>query len=165
MFLMEGVQSAESLHLLWQVGMDGCKFSYEQHAFKARLPRLWLTAEFQDMRHLFPVVMAFQVFWKDLTNRRVRVGLESKRLVECVNNETSKDTGLMALIRPLVLLLLLNNIQLCAHLYESKCSEESSGYLKCPSEKHYGNSLTFINKCHLVLINKTLMLYVCSDAV
>ncbi len=31
----------------------------------------------------------------------------------------------MALIRPLVLLLLLNNIQLCAHLYELKCSEES----------------------------------------
>ncbi len=80
------------------------------------------------MRHLFPVVMAFQAFRKDLSNRSVRVGLASKRLVECVNNQTSKDPGLMALIRPLVLLLLLNNIQLCAHLYELKCNEESLSF-------------------------------------
>ncbi len=124
MFLPAGVQLAESLHLLWQLSRDGCKFSYRQRSFKARWPRLWLTEEFQDMRHLFPVVMAFQAFGKDLNNRRVRVGLASKRLVECVNNQTSKDPGLMALIRPLVLLLL-NNSQLSAHLYELKRSEES----------------------------------------
>ncbi len=80
------------------------------------------------MRHLFPVVMAFQVFGKDLSNRRVRVGLALKRLVECANNQTSKDPGLMALKRPLVLLLLLNNIQLSAHLYELKCSVESLSF-------------------------------------
>ncbi len=55
----------------------------------------------------------------------MRIGLESKKLVECVNNQTSKDPGLMALLRPLVLLLLLNDIQLSAQLYESKSSEES----------------------------------------
>ncbi len=125
MFLPAGGQSAESLHLVWQVGKDGCKFSYGQLAFKATWPRLWLTEEFRDMRHLFPLVMAFQAFGKDLSNRRVRIGLESKKLVECVNNQTSKDPGLRELIRPLVLLLPLNNIQLRAQLYESKSSEES----------------------------------------
>ncbi len=95
---------------------------------KARWPRLWLTEEFRDMRHLFPVVMAFQAFGKDLSSRIVRIGLESKRLVECVNNQTSKDPGLMALIRPLVLLLILNNIQLSAQLYELKSSEDSLSF-------------------------------------
>ncbi len=81
------------------------------------------------MRHLFPVVMAFQAFGKDLRTRMVRIGLVSKRLVECVNNQTSEDPGLMALIRPLVLLLLLlNNIQLSAQLYELKSSEESLSF-------------------------------------
>ncbi len=46
MFLPTGVQSAESLHLVWQVSKDGCSFSYRQLAFKARWPRLWLTEEF-----------------------------------------------------------------------------------------------------------------------
>ncbi len=122
MFLLAGGQSAESLHLVWLVGKDGCKFSYGQLAFKARWPRLWLMEEFRDMRHLFPVVMTFQAFGKDLSNRRDRIGVESKKLVECVNNQ---DPGLITLIRPLVLLflLLLNNIQLSAQLYESKSSE------------------------------------------
>ncbi len=136
MFLLAGVQLVESLHLLWQVGRDGCKFSYRQRSFKARWPRLWLTEEFRDMRHLFPVVMAFQAFGKDLSNRRVRVGLTSKRLVECVNNQTNKDPGLMALIRPLVLLLLHNNILLNAHLYELKCNEKSQSFfpLQCQQQ-------------------------------
>ncbi len=58
----------------------------------------------------------------------MRIGLESKKLVECVNNQTSNDPRLMALIRLLVLLLLLNNIQLSAQLYESKSSEESLSF-------------------------------------
>ncbi len=90
------------------------------------------------MRHQFPVVMAFQALQKDLSNRRVRVGLAYKRLVECVNNQTSKDLGLIALIRPLILLLLLNNIQLCAHLYELKCSEESLSFFHCKANRRIG---------------------------
>ncbi len=79
------------------------------------------------MRHLFPVVMAFQAFGKEMSNRSMRAGLASKKLVEGVNNQISKNPGLMGLIRPLILLLL-NNIQLCEHRNELRCSDESLSF-------------------------------------
>ncbi len=88
--------------------------------------------------------MAFHAFGKDLNKRRVRVGLAFQRLVECVNNQTIKDPGLIALIRPLVRLLLLNNIQLCAHLYEFKWSEESLSFFHFRANWRIG---TQVSRC------------------
>lgn len=71
---------------------------------------------------LIPVVLALYLWACDLRNKKIVFRIDNSALVSAVNKQTSKDKQIMKLIRSLVLLTMLNNIQFRAIHIDGACN-------------------------------------------
>ena len=65
---------------------------------------------------LIPIVIALHLFSNQLSNKYIVLHTDNMSLVHVLNNQTSKCSKTMALVRKLVVHLLLNNINVRAQL-------------------------------------------------
>jgi len=92
----------------------GCGAIFGQRWAQFRWPRSWKRAQFmKDMSFLemVPVVLALYLWADKLSNKKILFHIDNLALVSILNKRSSKDKLIMKLIRPFVLLIMLNNVQ------------------------------------------------------
>ena len=104
-----GWTTSPDLHLY----TDACKTI----GFGAILGSRWMAGEFPPewkkynitILELYPIVLALTVWGEQLQNKKLRIHTDNQDLVHVINKKTSKEPGIMPLIRTLVLTTLQSN--------------------------------------------------------
>ena len=92
------------------------------HAFAAVFGAKWIQGQFPKqwvtkniaIKELLPIVLAVRMWAQHLKNKRIMFFTDNLAIVSVINNTTSKEKGLMLLVRQLVIVSLANNILFCA---------------------------------------------------
>jgi hypothetical protein len=71
---------------------------------------------------MVPVVLAMFLWVTSLENKKILFYIDSNALVSIVNKRSSKDTWIMKMIRPFVLITMKNNVQFKA-IHIEKCQQ------------------------------------------
>ena len=71
---------------------------------------------------MVPVVLAMFLWVTSLENKKILFYIDSNALVSIVNKRSSKDTWIMKMIRPFVLITMKNNVQFKA-IHIKKCQQ------------------------------------------
>ncbi|VDH91303.1 Hypothetical predicted protein [Mytilus galloprovincialis] len=92
----------------------GCGAFFQGSWVQFRWLETW--KDLQIMRNmsfleLVPVVLAMYLWAENLKNKKILFNIDNLALVSIVNKRSSKDKQIMKLIRPFVLLTMMNNIQ------------------------------------------------------
>ena len=86
--------------------------------FAGSLGRHWIQGRWTDkwkglniaVRELYPIVVLVGIFAHKLRNHDIIFNCDNQAIVACINKQTSRSPSIMTLLRPLVLTLMLNNI-------------------------------------------------------
>ena len=62
------------------------------------------------VRELYPIVVLIGMFAHKLRNHAIVFNCDNQAIVACINKQSSRSPSIMALLRPLILTLMLNNI-------------------------------------------------------
>jgi len=95
----------------------GCAAYFAPHWAYVSWPSSWKgTASLRDVSflELVPIVLAFHIWGRFWENRKIVLNTDNHGLVYILNKKSSKSLRVMALLRPLVLLLMQYNIQIQA---------------------------------------------------
>lgn len=108
-FISKKVLNSTELHIF----TDACKFGYagifQNSYFYGHFPSWWQSQNI-TLLELYPIVLAVETWFSEFANRRVIFHTDNKALVSVINSQTSRETGVMILIRRLVLFCLEHNI-------------------------------------------------------
>lgn len=88
-------------------------------------PESWQSEEIMrdiTFLELVPIVLAIHLFKLELSCRKFRFHTDNKALVAIINKKSSKSKRVMQLIRPLVILTMLNNMQVMASHIEGSAN-------------------------------------------
>ena len=92
----------------------GCGAYFEGHWAQLRWPESWRNLPMMKnvtLLELVPVVLALYIWAVHLKNKKILFRIDNNALDSVINKRTSKDKQIMKLIRPLVLVTMLHNIQ------------------------------------------------------
>ncbi|CAC5400972.1 unnamed protein product [Mytilus coruscus] len=95
----------------------GCGAFFNGKWSQLKWPQIWCSSPILRnlaLLELIPVILALYLWGDLLRNKKICFNIDNLALVSTVNKRTSKDKQIMKLIRPLVLLTMLNNIQFTA---------------------------------------------------
>lgn len=92
----------------------GCGAYFNGHWAQFRWPTEWRNNSLLrnlTFLELVPVVLALFLWGSSLRNKKILFNIDNMALVSVINKRTSKDKMVMKLLRPLVLVTMLNNVQ------------------------------------------------------
>ena len=126
---------SQSIHLCSDASKTGFGATYGSSWFSGTWPVSWQQYHITVLE-LYPIFVSISMFANCLRNSKVIFHCDNQAVVTIINKQTSKDKPIMAIIRPLVLILLSNSIHLtakhipgvnnvlCDRLSRQKCSSE-----------------------------------------
>lgn len=109
LFLSDHWENSVSLHLYTDasnIGFGGC---LGNQYFSGVWPKAW-KAYYITVKELFPIVLAVQLWAKQLENRCFVFFTDNDAVVHIINRQIAKDKTIMVLVRRLVLNCLKHNI-------------------------------------------------------
>ena len=95
----------------------GCGAYFKGHWAQFKWPTEWENCEFMSdisFLELIPILFAMFIWISQFAHKKTLLRIDNQELVAIINKRTSKSKFVMQLIRPLVLLLMKNNIQVRA---------------------------------------------------
>ena len=102
--------SSEELHLYSDSSKQGYGGVYGTHFICGVFPDNWEKYDIQ-VKELYPILALIVTFADEFRNRLITMHCDNIAVVHSINNLTSRNKEVMALLRPLVLHLLLFNVQ------------------------------------------------------
>ena len=105
------------------IGSDASKVGFGGYCGKSCIagifPASWRSLDIEALE-LYPILVLVGAFAAQLRDSQVRVRCDNLPLVHCLNKLSSKNSTVMALMRPLVLYLLHHNISIKAEYISTK---------------------------------------------
>ena len=101
--------SSLDIHLYSDSSLKGFGGVYGTRYIYGSFPRSWQKLDIQVLE-LYPVFLLINIFHKEFSNKRIIFHCDNASVVSALNKQTSKCRQMMSLLRPLILLFLLNNI-------------------------------------------------------
>ena len=95
------------------------------------------TTFFDDITvlELVPILLAFSVWWEFLRTKKLILYVDNQALVSILNKKSSRSKLVMHLIRPLVILCMLNSIQYKAVHIQGSSNEMADSLSRCQWER------------------------------
>ena len=101
--------SSEAINLGSDASKSGFAGTYGSKFFYGSFPESWKAYDIKVLE-LFPIFLLVELFGHKLRNSCIIFHCDNKTIVDVINKQSSKSTKVMALLRPMVLVLLRNNI-------------------------------------------------------
>lgn len=110
-FFLEDIwETSNSLELYTDsAGSRGYGAVFGNHWFYGAWPQAWQSINIATLE-LFPIVVALHIWGPTISNKCVILFTDNAALVDIINKQTSKDKGIMVLVRSLVLCCMRFNI-------------------------------------------------------
>ena len=101
--------SSEKLELFTDASNLGFAGVLQEKWFQGAWPPSW-SARHISIKELFPIVLALRLWPDHFRNRRVLIFCDNEAVVYVINNQSSRDPGLMSLIRTMTVTLMQSNV-------------------------------------------------------
>jgi len=95
----------------------GCAAFFAGHWVQFKWPVYWGFEQFMSdvsFLELIPILLAMLIWYREFANKKILLRTDNEALVFILNKRTSKSKYIMQLLRPLILLLVKENIQVRA---------------------------------------------------
>lgn len=102
--------SSDTLKLFSDASGFACAAIFGSDWLQIQFPSAWQTSNIA-IKELLPIVLAVQLWSAQLRNRRILFFTDNEAVVHVINNTTSKVIEIMHLVRRLVSICLVNNVQ------------------------------------------------------
>ena len=135
------VRTSAELHMYSDSSKGGYGATFGDRFLTGQFPASWKAHDIQVLE-LYPIFLLVNMFREDLSNRAVVFHCDNISVVHALNKQTSRNLGVMKLLRPMVLLLLQNNISFKALHIPGKlntiCDELSRGQVPRETLQRFG---------------------------
>ena len=112
--------SSTDLHLYSDASKSGYGATYRRYFIQGLFPDSWKNFDIQVLE-LYPIVLLVNLFADELKNKSITIHCDNIAIVYALNSQTSKNKRVMYSLRPLILILLVNNIRFQAlHIHGKK---------------------------------------------
>ena len=105
--------SDECLHLFTDASGLGYGAVFGAHWFFGEWPLKWKTKPISFLE-LFPIVISIHLWSPHLRHKHIIIHTDNQALIHVINNSTSKNANMMALVRTLVITCMQFNVQIYA---------------------------------------------------
>ena len=109
MFLEDRWETSETLELYTDSSGLGCGGFFGSRWFSAEWTEGWKKFDI-SVKELFPIVVAVELWGKDMANKRICFFSDNMAVVQVINKQTAKDPNIMRLLRRLIVQCLKLNI-------------------------------------------------------
>ena len=103
------VCSSSELHMFSDSSKSGYGATFGKKFLYGEFPKSWATLDIQVLE-LYPIFLLILIFASNLSNNHVIFHCDNIAIVHSINNQTSRNKCVMKLLRPMLLVLLKNNI-------------------------------------------------------
>ena len=108
--------SSEKLELFTNASKLGVAGVLHGVWFQGSWPASWLDKNIA-VRELFPIVLALKLWSSQLCSKRLLILCDNEAVVYVINDQTSRDSNLMSLIRTMTVLVMQHNVILRANTF------------------------------------------------
>lgn len=108
------LKSSIKLHLFTDSSKFGYGAVFGTHYLYGSFPPAWHKLDIQVLE-LYPIFILVNLFANKFKNQSIGFHCDNSSVVSAINKQTSKNKDLMRLLRPMVLILLNNNINFCSY--------------------------------------------------
>ena len=104
---------AHEINMVSDASKLGFGAAYGRHWVQCRWPKQWTDLHITVLE-LYPIFVIVSMFCNKLRNSNILLHCDNSAVVTIINKQSSRNKHVMAIIRPLVLTLMNNNIKLRA---------------------------------------------------
>jgi len=109
LFLQETWQTSDALNLGTDASGKHYAALYNSKWFVGDWPESWENKNI-TIKELFPIVLALKIWAPLWKNHKIMFFFDNMAVVDIINNQSSKDTSIMYLVRELVIVAINNNV-------------------------------------------------------
>ena len=107
---LDKTHDSETLNLFSDASKKACAATFKDAWFVIEFPESWFKKNITFLE-FFPILIAVDIFGIQMANQRITFDCDNKAVCSIITKQSSKDPGIMVLMRKLVMVLMQYNIK------------------------------------------------------